>query len=87
MKGYCDGCGKVIDEVEIIRCPECEKIIGEFCCYIVKDKMCRACFNKKKGDADPKEKCRDTHCGSYSKCDKIHCHQFHEYTEEGVLLK
>lgn len=31
--------------------------------------------------------CSDTHCGSYSKCDKIHCLQFYEYTKDGIIKR
>ena len=30
------------------------------------------------------KKCKDTHCGSFNDCDKIHCHQFYEYTKDGI---
>lgn len=32
------------------------------------------------------EVCRDTHCGSYGKCDKIHCMQFYDYFKNGTIV-
>lgn len=34
-----------------------------------------------------KEECKDIKCGSYSKCDKVHCHQFYEYTDKGIIKR
>lgn len=44
-------------------------------------------FNKKQSKVIEKVKCQDIKCGSYSECDKIHCHQFYEYTEDGIIKR